>query len=398
MQPSRKFNLASLLLATAFSFLALGQKAQGQTFTDLYNFPSGYSQAAGPTGGIIEDSAGNLYGTNNWAGPGYPSFVGSVFKLDPAGTVTTLHFFSNGVDGASPTTGLLIDSDGNLYGTTSAAGDQTCSCGTVFKIDTDNVFKTLHTFTGTDGKSPSLWFSFNGVLYGTAAGGGSGSSGVIFKITKNGKYTALHELDGPTEGNGPGQLVRDAAGNLYGVAVSGGSSANAGTIFELDTTGKFTVLYSFTGGLDGASPVGLIRNTQGVIHGVANGGGDPAFQAGTVFNLGTTGKLTVLHTFHRSQRPGGLFPSAIFDLNGTLYGSTDHGGDLCAGTSEPVGCGVLFKIAGNGQYSVIHRFEGSDGIDPSGRLTRLRDGNLYGSASGDGLCGGICGTIFKVTP
>jgi uncharacterized repeat protein (TIGR03803 family) len=182
-----------------------------------------------------------------------------------------------------------VDAAGNLYGTAYVGGDPTCGCGTVFKLDPSGNATVLHAFTeGTDGGLPQ-------------AG-----------------------------------LIRDAAGNLYGTTQIGGSS-NAGTVFKVDTAGNETVLYSFTGGADGGSPLGGVsRDAAGNLYGTTQLGGSPQLQAGTVFKLDTSGKLTALHTFTGGADGSNPFAGVIRDSAGNLYGTTAGGGDS--------GFGTVFKI------------------------------------------------------
>src|SRR5208282_2256391 len=219
---------AALVLAIMLvpAVLATGS-AQAQTYAEsvLHTF-TGPPDGASPTG-LALDAQGNLYGI---AGGGDsacdpPYGCGTVFKVDASGNETVLHSFTGtGGDGADPFVGLTLDAQGNLYGTTWFGGDLACNggdgCGTVFMLDTAGVMTVLYTFTGTGG---------DGAL--------------------------------------PGGLVRDAQGNLYGTTSDGGDLAcnapnGCGTAFELDTLGKETALYSFTGtGGDGAVPgAGLVRD------------------------------------------------------------------------------------------------------------------------------------------
>src|SRR5271157_918656 len=187
---------------------------------------------------------------------------------------SVLYTFTGSPDGAHPAASLLRDAQGNLYGTTSAGGDPACTngCGTVFKVDATGKETLLYTFTGgADGAKPlsSLVQDAQGNLYGTTHWGGdpvcTNGCGTVFKVDTTGKETVLHTFTGSPDGAIPlSGLVRDAQGNLYGTTGYGGASDN-GTVFEVDTTGKETVLYSFTGtGGDGAGPdAGLVRDAQG---------------------------------------------------------------------------------------------------------------------------------------
>ena len=169
-------------------------------------------------------------------------------------------------------------------------------------------------------------------------------------------------------------MIQDEEGNLYGTTLSGGSGS--GVVFKLDPTGKETVLYTFTGGLDGAQPAaGLIRDFAGNFYGTASGGG--AAQNGVVFKLDRQGKFTVLHSF-TGGADGAIPYGRLFRDRGSLYGTTFFGGDLngCGG----LGCGVVFELNGNGVESVLRNFTGgADGANPYVSLVQDAAGNLYGT-------------------
>jgi uncharacterized repeat protein (TIGR03803 family) len=222
-----------------------------------------------------------------------------------AQTFTLLYTFTGGADGRTPGGGVILDAAGNLYGTTTQGGNLACSqgCGTVFKVDGAGKEIVLHSFTGTgagDGEYPTaaLVMDGQGNLYGTTAVGGTSGHGTVFKVDTTGKETVLHSFSGASwEGAFPnGGVVRDGQGNLYGTTEAGGTS-NCGTVFKLDPTGKETVLYSFTGtGGDGSSPeAGVVRDGQGNLYGTTRVGGVSNY--GTVFTVDTSGKETVLYSF-----------------------------------------------------------------------------------------------------
>jgi len=225
---------------------------------------------------------------------------GTVFKLNKAAKIRVLHTFSGPPDGQDPLGGVVRDAKGNLYGTTYMGGVYN-DYGTVFKIDkTGKTGKTgketvLHSFSGADGSMPQATVILDaaGNLYGvTSSGGTSGNCnpfgcGVVFKLAPNSdgswKETVLYSFTGQPDGSDPvGTLVRDAGSNLYGMTASGGSSG-AGTVFMLDTSGKERVLHSFAGGADGwFPPAGLLLDSKGNLYGTTSdaGGG-----TGTVFKL-----------------------------------------------------------------------------------------------------------------
>jgi uncharacterized repeat protein (TIGR03803 family) len=378
--------LASLMLVAATSL--------AQTYSVIHDFNPA-SDGSEPTGNLVEDSAGNWYGTFDY-GEAATAF-GGVYQIDPAGTVTVLAGFGSGSIAGYPRSGLFRDTDGTLYGVTYGGGDTTCQCGTVYKLDTSGNVTILHKFLGgADGAFPiTQLISINGVLYGTTGYNGVDSVfGVLFKITKGGEYTVVHQfLQNSPEGNIPNDLTRDAAGNIYGsTQFDGGSSGtDKGTIFKLDTSGTLTVLYAFTGGTDGGQPMGrLIIDVNGNIHGTTIGGGNATCKCGVVFRLDAAGNEHVLHTFNTLR--DGQFPNTgVIDAGGTLYGATGSGGFTnCTG-----GCGVIYKISNTGVYSVLQRFNITDGKNPS-RVALGSDGNLYGTASFGGTNG--AGVFFKIVP
>jgi uncharacterized repeat protein (TIGR03803 family) len=218
----------------------------------LYSFHSGGTDGSSPQAGVIFDPAGNLYGTTRDGGTD-TFHVGTVFELSPNGdgtwTESILHSFqSNGKDGNTPVAGLALDSAGNLYGTTSLGGRASCGCGTVFELTPGQngqwTEKVLHSFNGKDGSAPygGVILDSAGNLYGTTSSGGSSNYGEVFKLSPNGhggwKESVLHSFSiNSKHGNKDGVvpwagLILDAAGNLYGTATAGGSKNN-GTVFEI---------------------------------------------------------------------------------------------------------------------------------------------------------------------
>ncbi len=329
------------------------------TETVLHSFTGSPSDGANPFAGLIAHAAGNLYGTTALGGA---SDDGTVFKLTPSGTETVLYSFTGSPsDGAIPTAGLIADPAGNLFSTThvgGASGD-----GTVFKLTRSGTETVLHSFTGGgDGAVPiaGLIADAAGNLYGTTfTGGGSGCGGsgcgTVFKLTRSGTESVLHSFTGSFgDGAGPDAgLIADAAGNLYGTTEFGGGSIGCrstigngcGTVFKLTPSGTETVLYSFTGGGDGAEPfAGLIADAAGNFYGTTSQGG--ASNDGTVFKLTPSGTETVLHSFTDGSDGGFPLAGLITDAAGNLYGTTSQGGGG-SGCGDS-GCGTVFEIAGSG--------------------------------------------------
>ena len=215
---------------------------------------------------------GNFYGTTEWGGA---YGLGTVFKISPGGTLTTLYSFCAGglscADGSLPTAGLVQAADGNLYGTTAEGGANTD--GTVFKITPGGSLTTLHSFEGNDGGLPeaALVQATDGNLYGTTSWGGSGGYGTVYKITLGGTLTTLHSFSGyPTDGGDPyAALVQATDGNLYGTTWRGGSY-DEGTIFKITPTGTLTTLHSFDGTDGSFVQAGLVQASDGNFYGTAS--------------------------------------------------------------------------------------------------------------------------------
>lgn len=276
----------------------------------LYQFEACYPcfEPDLPDGPLLMDASGNLYGatyTGGVKGKGLQCEYGGcgiLFKLDTAHKLHTLYAFKGGKDGARPYAPLLQDAAGNLYGIAQAGGDFSCpqqtadGCGVVFKLAANGKLTVLHTFTGgKDGAfpSPGLTMDSSGNLYGaTQAGGESGCGytqigcGVLFEVSSSGKFTVLYTfLDGPDGGDPNGGLVQDSEGNFYGTTYVGDASDNEyGTVFKLDKHGKLTTLHALNGGSDGGYPSPLIRDSSGNLYGTAytSSGFDPG---GTIFEV-----------------------------------------------------------------------------------------------------------------
>jgi len=379
------FALASMLVTT--------QSLPAQTFTVLYSF-KGVPDAANPMAGLVMDGSGNLYGTTSAGGA---SNNGTVFKLNITGEAVLYSFCarSNCADGASPVAGLHRDKAGILYGTTSGGG--TSGQGLVFKLNAHDKETVLHTFAGNlkDGAFPVAGVISDTAsnLYGSTSSGGIYGDGIVFKLTKTGKETVLYDFTGGVDGGNPqyGSLLRDAAGNLYGTTSTGGSfscggSDGCGTVFKFGK-GNETVFLNFNGG-DGATPyAGLIQDTVGNLYGTTLLGG--ASGAGVAFKLDPSGKETMLHTFTGGSDGALPYAGLVRDTTGNLYGTTYAGGAS--------GWGVVFKLDPSGTETVLYSFTGgADGGSPYGDLIIDATGNLYGTTSVGGASN--FGVVFKVTP
>ena len=299
-----------------------------ETILFTFNLPVSGSSPDTP---LIQDQAGDLYGVVQEGGPGNG---GLVYKLSPQGEQTILHPFQLGPKDSPviPTGGLLMDKSGNLFGTTLSGGKCSSGCGTIFRLDPAGKLHLLYKFTGgSDGSEPfgPLVQDAKGNLYGVARAGGNLSCpdpdfpgdgcGTVFKLAKNGALTVLHTFAGGRDGSVPqGGLAMDAAGNFYGVTSVGGNH-EFGTAFKISKDGNYTILHRFLR-KEGTSPNGgLVLDAAGNLYGTATF--NSGHNLGSVFQLSPDGVLTVLHRF-KGDDDGGI-PSAglIRDAAGHLYGT-----------------------------------------------------------------------------
>ncbi|SPF47873.1 conserved exported hypothetical protein [Candidatus Sulfotelmatobacter kueseliae] len=429
MQRTKRWAIFIPIFAIMTVALLLASSAAASSYKILHVF----DWAQHPTGNLVRDAAGNLYGTTAYgAGSGCnEGGCGIVWKLAPnpkgAWTYSILHVFT-GADGANPCGGLVLDAAGNLYDTTELGGAN--GMGTVFKLAhnpngtwTESV---LYSFTG-DAYNPvaGVILDAAGNLYGTTLSGGM-SWGAVFKLAHNpdGTWTesGLHSFAGGGDGDGAypeSGLVFDGAGNLYGTTVFGGTTCGwgydnfgCGTLFKLkpnlDGSWTYSVAYSFLGllsSLFGNYPMsGLIFDCAGNLYGISSGGEE---HYGVVFRLAPnsdeTWTETDLYSFTRKDGFVGGEPSVgppvagLTFHGGSLYGATEYGGDLNA--CPPYGCGVVFKLtsgAGGWSETVLHAFLGY-GMYPQGGVTFDPVGNLYGTVANGGSSHNY-GLVFEITP
>ncbi len=368
----------------------------------LYSFVGGTTDGVRPEAGLIMDNAGDLYGTTVGGGA---SGGGTVFKISAAGTEGVVYSFEGGAtDGAGPYAPLIMDSAGDLYGTTVGGGAN--GGGTVFRISATGAESVVYSFPAGSFSVPAVaapvggtWIAgqYGGVvmdgaenLYGTTFGGSAGNNGTVFKISAAGTESVLHSFAGGTaDGSGPlAGLIIDSSGNLYGTTQFGGTYG-FGTVFEISPGGTETILHSFAGGTtDGLGPrAGLVMDSAGNLYGTTVAGGTKG--DGTVFELSPNGTETILHSFTGGTSDGsGPLAGLIIDSAGNLYGTTAYGGTN--------GNGTVFRIDPNGAETVLYSFTGgaSDGANPVGDLVMDNTGNLYGTTAYGGASGG--GTVFKI--
>jgi uncharacterized repeat protein (TIGR03803 family) len=386
----------TLFLTFVLFALTAAQLSHAQTEVILHSFAGG-ADGAKPAAGLIFDSSGNLYGTT-FAGGGSTacaSGCGTAFKITARVTESVLHNFAGGTDGAAPYGGVIRNAKGDLFGTTTSGGFYV---GTVFELAPSGAETLLHTFTSSttgDGAVPfaSVVEDGQGNLYGTTYSGGaecvsSGGCGTVFKITTAGTEELLYSFAGGSDGSFPFcSLTWAGKSDLYGTTVFGGAY-NYGTVFRITTSGKETVVYSFTGGADGAGPeAGLVRDSKGSLYGTTSAGG--AYGHGTVFKVAPTGQETVLYSFTGGADGDLPASSLILDAKNNLYGTTYQGGAS--------GLGTVYEISPSGVEKVLYSFAGgTDGSYPTSALLRDAKANLYGTTNQGGADG--LGTVFKIIP
>ena len=423
--------------------LAAASAAQASSFSDIYTFCSQNSCADGgaPAANLVPDGAGNYFGTTFSGGSG---FRGVVFELSPNGaawTYTVVYSFcqtSGCPDGAFSDSPVILDADGDIFGTTRQGGN---GHGTAFELvrkDGGWKFKLLYTFCrmadcadGTDVMSAGLSYagqrsgaSYDGIspLFGTTYQGGKYNNGTVFSLTppalgkKKWKQKVIFDFckEGNScsiSGSSPGAgVVVDSAQNLYGTTVSGG--AGAGTVFQLANAGrrwKQTVLYRFCSlaqCADGGLPDSLVESGTGTLYGATSSGANQTAcggsGCGTLFKLvpnGFNSVFTVLHAFcTASNCSDGFEPTGAIQLlsNGDIVGATAYGGNF---TNEQFGAGVVYRLSGS-TLTQLHAFCASpgcpDGLNPMGGPVVDAFGDVLGTTE-QGTAN-LEGAIYEIKP
>lgn len=361
-----------------------------------------------PRSPLVQDLYGNLYGTSEWGGP---NSYGTVFKIAPNGTLTTLYNFcsqTNCTDGQLPTAGLTLGTNGNFYGTTYNGGAnakyQDYAAGTVFEITPVGQMQTLYSFcsnlghTGNcrDGAEPAggLVLGVDGNFYGTTFAGGVTGHGSIFKITPSGKLKTIYSFcplgSSCEDGVAPeGTLVQGSDGNFYGTTYSGGVS-DWGTVFKVTPSGTLTTLHTFcevSGCPDGSDPIaGLVQGTDGNFYGTAYYGGNNStncsfYGCGIIYQVTPAGTFTSLYNFcSQAECADGAAPWAglMQATNGNFYGTTSFGGlTVYDCTNTLLGCGTVYSLSmGLGPF-----VEANPGFSKVGREVGILGNNLTGTTS-----------------
>ncbi len=383
----------ALILATcAFAGTAASKtKKPSVTFTTLYNFTDSSTDGGYIFGTPVIDAKGNIFGTAEGGGA---SGYGTVWSLSSSGSISVLHSFSE-TDGAYPYVGLTLQNaaaNSNMWGTTYYGGSN--GYGTVFEISSSGTFSTLYNF-GASG-DPEYIFSdvvvgAKGNLYGTGEEGGADGYGAIWEVSSDGTETVLHSFSESSDGAYPflGNLRRDAKGDFFGVAESGGSSG-CGTLFELSSGGTFSVLHNFNCSPDGEFPTGNILEYKGSLYGTAEGGGASGY--GTVWQYDiSTSTFTVLHSFAYTDGASpyggvGCQEGKKTVCAGNLFGTTEGGGNSY---------GTVWEINSGGTFTTLYSFSETDGAYPYSRPFVNKAGDVYGTTYYGGTSSS--GTLWEIT-
>lgn len=389
MSVNVSFPRTSQLMVLALA-LALSTTAWAAKETVLYSFPQDGSTGNYPEGALVADKAGNLYGTTNLGGVNNPpncynASCGTVFELSPPSEPggpwieTVLYEFQGGADGGRSTCTLVIDEDGNLYGTSAY-------------------------YISSDDYGLAVW-----ELSPPSQPGGSWTE------------STLYNFPGMGGGTDAGALLRDSAGNFYGTSEAGGDSMNCGkygcgAVFEVSPptqpggTWGGAILHSFDCTTDGTGPVGsLVFDNKGALYGVTTGDDYPCGY-GTVFKLAPPSQPaaswteTVLYTFSGGTDGGNPYAGLVFDRKGNLYGTTGYGGLLECDFGRQR-CGNVFELvrpsspSGPWAETVLYNFTGKktgDGQYPVSNLIMDGQGDLYGTTIQGGK--NNAGTVFELSP
>lgn len=347
-----------------------------------------------PIGGVVRTADGSLYGTTYYGGT-YD--LGTVYKISPSGQESILHSFAGGADGAKPAAALFLGQQGELYGTTEYGGTGTCTssqgngCGTVFQVDPGGSVSILYSFKGgSDGYIPNAGVIqvANGDLYGTTNAGGAYNSGTVFHLTLNGVETLLHTFNYSVEGAFPGGLVEGNDGNFYATYGS-----YLGGVFRITPDGVLTMLHAFGGGPnDAAFPTGsLTQDDAGNFYGTAPYGGE--YGLGAIFSITPTGQESLVYSFSGGsdgERPN----SALLLEGGALYGITPQGGNN--------GYGTIFSVTLAGVESSLYAYpDCEDDNTQQGVGIAMIDSGQAGVAYGvtSGGCPGITsdlGSVYRI--
>jgi len=388
----RRLKPAVAVISFCASVLAAGagQPCHAASYTSLHDFKA-YPQGSAPSGSLLHASDGKYYGTTQTGGR---YGLGTIFRFDSSGNWTTLYSFAGNSDGASPNGALVQGSDGALYGTTVLGGGNS-NGGTIFRFVPSTGSETiLHSFyLVSDPLNPpvdvinphsGLVVGSDGALYGA----GGTVDGEAFRCTITGTYSLIHHFTSAEGTPAFAALYAGSDGYLYGMTENDGLSTGLGIIYKMAIDGSFTKLHDFAVS-DGTKPLGaLIEGADGTLWGSTRERGPDPNKSGTIFHIAKDGSaFSVVHAF-TFQDGQGVSGPLLLGPDGKYYGCTQRGG---TNNSQN---GVVFSITPDGVYSVLHAFNGSDGSQPWCGLVAGGDGALYGTTQfGDENAG----EVFKVT-
>jgi uncharacterized repeat protein (TIGR03803 family) len=381
------------------------QRLKSGTEKVIYSFGGVGADGLGPIAGLT-NVGGKLYGTTDFGGSHCGSSgCGTVFEVTTSGTERVVYSFKGGKDGANPHAGLIAVG-GKLYGTTQDGGVTSgyceIGCGTVFEVSTSGTESVLYRFNGEprgDGAYPQAGLIAIGKeLYGTTYQGGANENGTVFEVSTSGKESVLHTFgtNESSDGLNPYAGLIAIGKELYGTTVAGGaygitgSGTGYGTIFEVSTSGKERILYSFDGYKHGRAPDEGLIAVGGNLYGTTPYGGDSDGD-GIVFAVSISGQERILHTF-KGGKDGETPEAGLIAVGSELYGTTGQGGKS---SSDGLG-GTVFEVSTSGAENVLYSFKDSpDGARPQAGLITV-GGELYGTTQYGGIDG--AGSVFAVTP
>jgi len=387
----RVLNRCVWLFAAVMALATQTLSAQAQSYKVLYSFSQDSADGQYPSSPLVRDTQGNLYGVALGGSFGR----GVVFEVSSTGADQVLYNFSGSDgDGDTPDAMSFRDAAGNLFGTTFQGGAY--GYGTVFEVDAQGRETVVYNFCAktpcTKGTFPGgVTASKNGTLYGITYAGGNFSCnitgcGTVFKINRKGDLTLLHSFGG-ADGDYPNAgLVLDSSGDAYGTTMYGGAYGR-GAVFRVTAAGNETVEYSFGGGADGAYPNGgLVRDAEGNLYGTSYQ--DGAYGYGIIFKVTASGQFIVLYSFPGGVSGANPYATLSLDQRGNLFGVTAAGGTH--------NFGVVFELDTIGKETVLHSFgKETDGVHPSGLIIDA-SGNLYGTTYQGGKDN--YGSVFEVMP
>lgn len=388
MKNSESLLSPGLALPCVAIIFSLAVCTQAQTVDFLLQFSN-----QGHAGSVTQATDGNFYG----AASGGTSDEGQIFRMTPAGELSTIYSFCsqpNCADGGFEEPSPILGSDGNLYGVTTLGGNASGS-GTFYKLTIDGQRTVLYTFCSASGCADGQWpygviQGWDGNFYGTTERGGANNQGIFFQISPTGSFKVLHSFCSQANcADGAGQnVIQGIDGNFYGVGVVGGT-LGGGVFYQMTPGGTYKVLYNFCSDVNcitGSYPRGIAQDAQGNFFGTAQYDGRNGY--GTIFEITSKFQFHVLHWFDAKHGNDPAF-GVVLANDGNLYGTAmDSGAGNYAGT--------LFEVTPKGVYTPLYTFQSSSGpYDPWDRLFQGTDGLFYGATLyGTGAC--CYGTIFSL--